>query len=78
MDSVSIRDLRNKGGEVLDRVEHGESVVVTRDGRAIAQLRPLPRRSPSPAELIARRKHLAPVDPDDLRRDIDAVLDASL
>ena len=51
-----MRDLRNKGGEVLDRVERGERVVVTRDGRAVAELRPLPRRSPGPAELIERRK----------------------
>jgi hypothetical protein len=34
----------NKGGEVLDRVERGERVIVTRDGRAVAELRPLARR----------------------------------
>jgi len=28
--SVSIRDLHDKGGEVLDRVERGEVLVVTR------------------------------------------------
>jgi len=78
MASVSIRDLRNKGGEVLERVEHGELIVVTRDGRPVAELRPLPRRSPGPAELIARRQHLPPMDPESLRRDIDAVLDSSL
>ncbi|MGB7163680.1 MAG: type II toxin-antitoxin system prevent-host-death family antitoxin, partial [Mycobacterium sp.] len=38
-----MRDLRNKGGEVLDRVERGECVIVTRDGRPVAELRPLPR-----------------------------------
>ena len=32
MTSVSIRDLRNHGGEIIDRVEHGEAVRVTRDG----------------------------------------------
>ena len=42
---VTVRDLRNRGGEVLDRVERGESVIVTRDGRPVAKLRPLPRRS---------------------------------
>jgi len=78
MSSVSVRDLRNKGGEVLDRVEHGELIVVTRDGRPVAELRPLPRRSASPAELIARRRHLPPLDPESLRRDIDAILDSSL
>ena len=78
MDSVTVRDLRNKGGEVLDRVERGERVVVTRDGRAVAELRPLPRRSPGRAELIERRKRLPRVDPDALRADIDAVIDPSL
>lgn len=73
-----MRDLRNKGGEVLDRVERGERVIVTRDGRAVAELRPLPRRSARPAELIARRKRLPHVDPDSLRRDIDAVMNPSL
>lgn len=73
-----MRDLRNKGAEVLDRVERGERLVVTRDGRAVAELRPLPRRSAGPAELIERRKRLPRVDPDALRADIDAVIDPSL
>ena len=29
---VTIRDLRNHGGEVIDRVLTGESVVITRSG----------------------------------------------
>jgi prevent-host-death family protein len=78
MESVTVRDLRNKGGEVLDRVERGECVIITRDGRAVAELRPLPRRSARTAELIARRKALPPVDDVELRRDIDAVVDPSL
>ena len=78
MESVTVRDLRNKGGEVLDRVERGERVIVTRDGRAVAELRPLPLRSARPAELIERRKGLPRVDPDALRRDIDTIIDPSL
>ena len=50
---VTIRDLRNHGGEVLRRVERGERIVVTRDGAAVAELEPLPRPSVSPTELIA-------------------------
>lgn len=78
MESVTVRDLRNKGGDVLDRVQRGETVVVTRDGRAIAELRPLPRPSVRSAKLIERRKRLPHVDPDALRRDIDAVINPSL
>ena len=78
MNTVSVRDLRNNGGEVLRRVEHGERIVVTRDGTPVAELRPLPRSSVSPAELIRRRKNLPRVNPDALRRDIDNVIDPSL
>ena len=75
---MTVRELRNNGGAVLDRVAAGEAVLVTRDGRAVAELSPLRRRSAPPAELIARRRSLPPVDPTALRRDLDAVLDASL
>jgi prevent-host-death family protein len=78
MEIVTVRELRNNGGEVLDRVERGESVIVTRDGHPVAELRPLPRRSPRAAELIARRKRLPRVDPASLRRDVDAVIDPSV
>ena len=78
MDSVTVRDLRNNGAEVLRRVERGERIVVTRDGTPVAELRPLPRPSVGPSELIRRRKHLAKVNLDALRRDIDNLIDPSL
>lgn len=78
MTSVSVRDLRNHGGEVLDRVARGETVTVTRDGAEVAELRPRPQYGPSAGELIERRKHLPPVSPDGLLRDLDAVLNAAL
>lgn len=76
--TVSVRDLRNRGGEVLGRVQRGESLTVTSDGTPIAELRPLPRRSRSAVELVARRRSLPAVDPNALRDDVDAVLDQSL
>lgn len=78
MESVTARDLRNRAGDVLDRVQRGETVIVTRDGRAVAELRPLPRLSVRTAELIERRKRMPRVDPDAMRRDIDTVIDSSL
>jgi prevent-host-death family protein len=42
MPNVTVRDLRNHGGRVLERVVGGESVTVTLDGRPVAELRPLP------------------------------------
>jgi prevent-host-death family protein len=75
---VSIRELRNHGGEVIDRVEAGEQITITRNGRPVAELRPLPRPPLTAAALIERFKGLPPVDPDELRADIDAVIDQSL
>ncbi|MBA4020921.1 MAG: type II toxin-antitoxin system prevent-host-death family antitoxin [Gordonia sp.] len=75
---VSVRDLRNNGGEVLRRVDRGERIVVTRDGEPVAELSPLPRRSVTPSELIRRRRHIPPVDVDALRADIDTVLDSAV
>lgn len=63
---------------MLYRVEHGETVVVTKDGRPVAELRPLPRRSAGPSELIDRRRHLPVIDPAALRADIDAVIKPEL
>ncbi|WP_022927488.1 type II toxin-antitoxin system Phd/YefM family antitoxin [Patulibacter americanus] len=76
--SVSIRDLRNQGGEVVDRVSRGEGVTVTRDGRPVATLRPVPPVPLSAEALLARWRGLPTGDPDALRRDLDAVLDPSL
>lgn len=73
-----MRELRNHGGEVLDRVARGESVIVTRDGAEVAELRPRTRPAPAPAELIARWKVLPVVDTDALRRDVDGLVDPSL
>jgi prevent-host-death family protein len=78
VNTVTVRDLRNNGGEVLRRVEHGERIVVTRDGAPVAELRPMPPACINPAELIRRRKNLPRVNPDNLRRDIDDLIDPSL
>ena len=75
---VTVRDLRNHGGDVLDRVTRGEAVVVTRDGVPVAELRPTRRPGLTASELIGRRRNLPHLDPEALRRDLDAVLDPSL
>lgn len=72
---MTVRDLRNHGGEVLDRVEAGERLTVTRNGRPVAELVPLPRRPLSNEELVARAVNLPPVDPAAVRADVDRLLD---
>lgn len=78
MREVTVRELRNRGGEVLDLVEAGEEIQVTRDGRPVALLVPT-RRQPLPVDvLLARWRHLRPVDPVRFRRDIDELFDTAL
>jgi prevent-host-death family protein len=78
MAEVGVRDLRNHGGEILNRVAAGEALIVTRHGEPIAELRPL-RRQPLPAgQLLQRWRRLPAVDPALLRSDIHGVLDGML
>lgn len=46
MTEIALRELRNNTSEVLRRVEDGEELDVTVNGRAVARLVPLPRRRP--------------------------------
>lgn len=78
MDNVSVRDLRNKGGQVLQRVANGETLTVTMDGRPIAELRPIASRGLAASTLLTRWRHLPPLDAQQLRADLDDVLDGSL
>ena len=78
MKQVTIRELRNRGGHVLDRVSRGEAVTVTRDGHPVAELHPLPRRPLPAAALLEGWRQLPHIDPTKLKTDIDAVLDSSV
>jgi len=78
MTEVSVRDLRNHGGDVLDSVMRGESVTVTRQGKPVAELRPIAEEG-TPATLLAQRWHTIPVlDLSAFRADLDGVLDPGL
>lgn len=78
MSEISIRELRNHGGEIVDRVAHGEHLTVTRDGKRVAQLLPLERQPLSIQALQRRWSKLPSMDPNSLRRDIDATIDQEL
>lgn len=87
LEHIGVRELRNNVSSVLRRASGGERIVVTVDGRPVAQVGPLtPASSPTIDDLIAtgmvvapRRREgpppaLEPVDPAvDVR--IDRVLD---
>jgi prevent-host-death family protein len=77
MAEVTIRELRNNGGEVVDRAAQGEPITITRAGQPVAQLTAV--RAPlSGAVLLERWKRLPAVDPVALKADVDEVVDASL
>jgi antitoxin (DNA-binding transcriptional repressor) of toxin-antitoxin stability system len=78
MTDVSIRDLRNHGGDVVDRAAGGEQITITRSGRAVAELRAVARPPLSAEALLSRWRRLPPVDAAALRADIDRLLDATL
>ena len=78
VNTVTVRDLRNHGGEVIDRVLTGESVVITRSGVPVAELVPLPPEGLDAAALLTRWRALPQMDTAAFRADIDRVLDPGL
>lgn len=75
---MSIRDLRNHGGEIVDRAAAGERIVITRAGRPVAELVPLQKRTLTAEALLERSRHLQPIHYDEMRAEIDELLDPSL
>jgi prevent-host-death family protein len=78
MANVPIRELRNHGGDVVDRAARGEQITITRAGKPVAELRPASPPALGASALLARWRALPPLDPDRLRADLDELLDAGL
>jgi prevent-host-death family protein len=80
MTNVNIRELRNQGGDVVDRAARGEQITITRSGRPVAELRSLrPSRTPLSADaLLERWRRVPAVDPVALREDIDELVGGNL
>lgn len=78
MAEVSIRELRNHGGDIVERAERGEQLTITRSGKPVALLTGL-RRAPAPLEAVLDAWVRLPLlDPERLRADVDAVIDPAL
>lgn len=60
---VSIAKAKAEFAALVSRAEAGEQIVVTRNGRPVACLGPLPAKKPLPYGDLA---HLGPLIPDDL------------
>lgn len=78
MRTITQRELRNDSGAVLREVQAGQTVIVTRNGVPVAELRPLPPRRFVPRAVIADAALRAPrVDSGRLLADLDSVVDQS-
>ncbi len=77
--TVNQRELRNASAKVLRDVQAGQTVVVTRNGEPVAELRPIQsRRFASRASLAQAAAHMARIDADRFRADVDAVVNQSI
>lgn len=72
--TITQRELRNESGEIMRRLDRGESFIVTRSGVPVGELTPIRRRRSVPAEVFVNTMRGAPrVDLKRLRRDLDRV-----
>jgi prevent-host-death family protein len=75
MKVISQREFRNNSAAVMDAVEAGEVYRVTRNGVAVAELRPLSRRRRlSAEELVERHRRLPRIDYVRMRQEADELL----
>ena len=75
---INQRQLRNEAAAVLREVQAGQTVIVTRNGVPVAELRPLPPRRFVPRSVIGdAARRAVRVDAGRLRADLDAVVDPS-
>jgi prevent-host-death family protein len=73
---INQRELRNESGEIMRALDAGESFVVTRNGRPVAELTPFRRRRFVPAELVLAAFAGAPrIDAKRFRADGDRWVD---
>ena len=76
MRQVSQRELRNDSGEILRAVAGGETVIITRNGTPMAELRPLRRRTFVPrAEVTLAAAHAPAIDRALFRDEVDGAVD---
>ncbi len=73
--TITQRELRNQSAAVLREVQAGRTIVVTRNGTPVGELRPIRRHRFVPRATIADTAALAPrIDAGRFRADIDAVI----
>lgn len=72
--TITQRELRNDSGDIMRRLDQGETFIVTRNGMPVGELTPLRRLRFVSAETVAALFHHAPpIDADRFRADLDGV-----
>lgn len=71
-ESITQRELRNESGEIMRRLDQGESFVVTRNGAPVGELTPLRRhRFVTSVAAVAIFKNAPSLDSGRFRADLD-------
>jgi len=74
--TITQRQLRNESAAILRDVQSGQSLIVTRNGTPVAELRPVSPRRFLPRSAIAEAAATAPrIDAGRFRADLDALVD---
>ena len=77
--TISQRELRNNSAAILREVQAGRTLIITRNGTPIAELRPIRRRRFVPRAVIAEAAaQAARIDARRFREDVDAFVDQSV
>ena len=72
--SITQRELRNNSGEIMRRLDQGETFIVTRNGKPVGELAPLRRhRFVSADAAVAMFRNAPRIDPGRFRADLDEV-----
>jgi prevent-host-death family protein len=72
-ESITQRELRNDSGEIMRRLDEGESFIVTRNGVPVGELTPLRRhRFVKTAAVVALFRNAPAIDAGRFRADVDA------
>jgi prevent-host-death family protein len=73
---ISQRELRNDSGEIMRRLDRGETFVVTRNGTPVGELTPMRRhRFVSTDAVLAMFRNAPPIDAAKFRADLDDIAD---
>jgi prevent-host-death family protein len=72
--AITQRELRNDSGEIMRRLDHGETFIVTRNGTPVGELTPMRRhRFVSTDSVVAMFRNAPAIDGDKFRADLDDI-----